>query len=260
MMEPFEICSGCELSEYDIIENFHKKNSSAIKFLENHGVLPKEVWCPTCKTKCDFREEKNIFVCRNIIRGKKGKKKCSYSISKFTGTFMERSKLPAYKIVLFVNIFVRKHFSHDIVIENLQINKSTSVDWRSFCSEVCENWLHHQEPIGGENVVVEIDETLMVKRKYNCGRELSQVWLFGGIERVSKKIFIIPLVDQKRDAATLIPLIHKYIKAKSIIISDAWKAYAKLSEYDYTHQVINHSENFVNPLNKNIHTQNIERL
>ena len=75
MMEPFEICSGCELSEYDIIENFHKKNSSAIKFLENHGVLPKELWCPTCKTKCDFREEKNIFVCRNIIRGKKGKKK-----------------------------------------------------------------------------------------------------------------------------------------------------------------------------------------
>ena len=81
---------------------------------------------------------------------------------------MERSKLPAHKVVLFVNFFVRKHFSHDRVIKNLEINKSTSMKWRNICFKVCENWLHHQEPISGENVVVEIDETL----KYNRGREL----------------------------------------------------------------------------------------
>ena len=54
--------------------------------------------------------------------------------------------------------------------------------WKFWCSEVLENWVGHQEPIG-EGIVVEIDESVMVQRKYNRGRPLSQVWLLGEIEQ-----------------------------------------------------------------------------
>ena len=141
-------------------------------------------------------------------------------------------------------------------------SRHTSVDWRSFCSEVTVNWLKNQEPIGGPGIIVEIDETFFVKRKYERGRQLSDVWVFGGIERVSKKKFIIPLHEegQDRSAKTLIPIIKKYICEGSVIISDGWAAYRTLSSEGYTQKVINHSENFVDPDDPCIHTQTVERL
>ena len=48
-------------------------------------------------------------------------------------------------------------------------------------------WKGNQEPIGGQGVEVEIDETLMARRKYNRGRISLQVWVFGGIERERAK-------------------------------------------------------------------------
>ena len=52
----------------------------------------------------------------------------------------------------------------------------TSVDWRSFCSEVAEQWFKNQESIGGSGLEVEIDETLISRRKYQGGRILKAVW------------------------------------------------------------------------------------
>ena len=69
----------------------------------------------------------------------------------------------------------------------LNISSKTSVDWRSFCSEVCSDWFLNQEQIGGEGVEVEIDETQFVRRKYERVRLLKDIWLFGGIERVTLK-------------------------------------------------------------------------
>ena len=93
-----------------------------------------------------------------------------------------------------------------------------------------------------------------MRRKYERGRVLNQVWSFGGIERSSKKSFVIPLVEpysNKRDTQTLIPIILKYIHPRSIIYSDAWKAYSALKDHDYTHFIINHSDNFVDQSNRN---------
>ena len=65
---------------------------------------------------------------------------------------------------------------------------------------------------------------------------MKQVWLFGGIERVSKERFVVALtgdVGEKRDKATLVPLIKKYIKVGSIICSDCWGAYKGWEEFGY---------------------------
>ena len=48
-------------------------------------------------------------------------------------------------------------------------------------------------------VEVEIDETLITKRKYHRGRILGQIWVFGGIERISKKKFVIPLLNEDEE-------------------------------------------------------------
>ena len=175
---------------------------------------------------------------------------------------MEGSHLPAWQLLLFCNHWLRKQWDHETILECLKWSPNTSVDWRSFCSEVTLEWFKNQQPIGGDDVVVEIDETFFVKRKYERGRNLSSVWLFGGIERVTKRKFIVPLIGQNRDrsAATLLPIIKKYILPGTTIVSDGWKAYHTLKEEGFTHWVVNHSEHFVDPSDARLHTQYIERL
>ena len=99
--------------------------------------------------------------------------------------------------------------------------------------------------IGGDGVEVEIDESKFGKRKYHQGHRVEGQWVFGGHEKYDKsKIFMIPVNNRK--AATLERIIKKWIKPKSIIHSNCWKAYSKLSQMGYTHVTVNHSKEFFN--------------
>lgn len=99
--------------------------------------------------------------------------------------------------------------------------------------------------IGGEGKIVEIDESKFGRRKYRRGHRVEGQWVFGGIERDSGNSFLVPF--ESRDQKTLVPIIQKYIRPKSIIISDCWKAYARLNKFNYTHLTVNHSKNFKDP-------------
>jgi len=83
--------------------------------------------------------------------------------------------------------------------------------------------LINKPQIGGNGLIVEIDEAKFGRQKYNRGRLITGQWLFGGIERTIKKIFVLPVPCRKTEV--LLPLIQKYIVPGSIIYSDCWKAY-----------------------------------
>ena len=68
------------------------------------------------------------------------------------------------------------------------------------------------------------------------------------------KCFFITVQD--RSAATLIPLIKKWILPGTRILSDCWKAYSSLVEEGYDHEMVSHSIEFVS--DTGIHTNNIE--
>lgn len=77
------------------------------------------------------------------------------------------------------------------------------------------------------------------------GSTIEGQWEFGGVERDSSNSFSVPV--EHRDQKTLLPIIQKYILPGTTIISDCWKAYSRLSDFDYTHLTVNHSKNFKDP-------------
>ena len=154
--------------------------------------------------------------------------------------------------------------SHEFIRRNIRISSDTSiVDWKNFLRDLClEHFVRHPVAIGGVNHVVEIDESAWTKRKYNRGRLVSTQWVFGGIDRDTRQCFAVPV--DRRDAATLMPIIRQYILPGTTILSDQWAAYNAINNNNnenprYIHQTVNHSVNFVDPTTL-VHSQNIENM
>lgn len=115
--------------------------------------------------------------------------------------------------------------------------------------------MHKSEKIGGPGIIVEIDESKFGKRKYHRGHPVEGQWVFGGLERGSGKIFMVPVEDRTRE--TLLLIIKEWIIPGTIIMSDFWKAYDTLGDEGYVHLKVNHSVEFVSSEN-GAHTNGIE--
>ena len=126
---------------------------------------------------------------------------------------------------------------------------NTLADWANFCRDVCEVDLEtNPSVIGGINadetpIVVEIDESKFFHRKYHRGQWRPGHWVFDGIERESRKCFLIEVPD--RTAETLQNLVLQFILAGTHIVSDRWASYA----------VVVHESNFVDPTDNETHTK-----
>ncbi|KAK8735577.1 hypothetical protein OTU49_005444 [Cherax quadricarinatus] len=252
-------CNICEYTFYDIIRQFRGQGERAIELFQQHGVIPAGRNCGVCGKPCTINLERRSFRCNKQRTNKKNKRvtKCSYSVSLFTGTWLENSHLSPSQNLLFINEFVRKRFTQRAVQENIGIASNTVVNWKNFCGLVCVNWMDEQEAIGGPGSIIEIKESKFGKSHSSGRRAVESVWVFGGIDRHTKKQFIVPV--EGRDSETLIPLCQKYIKPGSTIYSDFRKAYAELGSLGYVHQMVKRSQSLVDP-DTGAHTKNIKKL
>ena len=111
--------------------------------------------------------------------------------------------------------------------------------------------------LGGRGKTVEIDESMFGhKRKYNRGRVSEGAWVFGMVERGSGRALTFRVPDRTRE--TLVTrLVQEFIQPGTVIISDKFSPYFNLNDIGYTHLMVNHFENFVDPYT-GAHTNTIE--
>ena len=146
------------------------------------------------------------------------------------------------------------------------VNYKTRQKWFRYYRVAIQRWLNDEEdpePLGGPGITVEIDETCCTKkRKYNrgSGGPRDDRWVFGIVERRNNGVrgraraWLVP----DRTRYSLIPLIRTNIHPESKIISDNYVVYHGLSEIGYDHEMVNHSLEFVERGNPNVHTETIE--
>jgi len=73
--------------------------------------------------------------------------------------------------------------------------------------------------IGGDGIIVEIDESKFGKRKYNRGRRVEGAWVIGGVERTDQRQAFLQVVE-RRDANTILNIIQRHVTQGSIIHTD----------------------------------------
>ena len=174
-------------------------------------------------------------------------------------SFFEKSRMTLCNCMLFIHLWA-KNYPEKLIINEFNFSKKTVVDWSRFCRDLCVfDFNSNVNIIGGEGTIVEIEETLAVKRKYNRGRMLAAGWLFGGIERRNDGVFkSFMMLVYDRSEPHLVSIIQRHVAPGTLIITDGWAAYRNLASFGYSHNVVIHENNFVSPMNRNVHTQTIE--
>ena len=114
---------------------------------------------------------------------------------------------------------------------------------------------------------IEIDEAIWRKRKFNRGRMKVTFWILGFFEGSNdpyrRRCFFIPILNRTKE--TMQFYIVKICKPGSTIITNEYASYKFLHlqpewSQNYLHKWVNHSENYVDPTDSNVHTNNTEGL
>lgn len=111
--------------------------------------------------------------------------------------------------------------------------------------------------LGGFGIIVEIDESMFGKRKYDRGSRRDGVWVFGMVERGTNRCLLIPV--ENRTKKTLVDIIKSWVRPGSIIMSDVWSSYKCLKHNGFNHLVINHQQFYKDPIT-GAHSNSIEGL
>lgn len=211
--------------------------------------------CPKChrgytkKTKRSRHVLGFVMLCDNIGCRKE------YSILKNDWMAQKNIKKLLYVVAAFLS---KKTIA--CIIRDSGLNEKTVYSYIGFIRNAISEKINNMEiKLGGENIEVEIDEAHLFTRKFNRGNILAseQIWIFGIVERVSKKCFLKTV--RQRNANELFEVFNSHVLPGTLVFSDGWRGYSRIKEF-FTVKSVNHRLHFVDPINNEIHTQNIERL
>ena len=224
-----------------------------VQFLCRRNLLKQDEFC--CNQQCSkvmdiSLSDREIFQCRLCYR--------HYSIR--NGSFWSKSKLKLTMLLAIVYFF-----SQDIPVTQCvklligNVTKKSVIQWYNYCRDVTSTFFARNRIIF-DQVVVHCDESFIGgKRKYNRGRvpNVQPRWVFGIIDNVNHKCFIQFVA--KRDINTIIPIITRHVRPGCTINTDGAKIYKHLDYMNYTHNSVNHKDNYVDPVTGH-HSNWVENL
>ncbi len=220
-------------------------SKKCLEWCQSIGLLPQSKQCSKCRrnmtivTQESDTSETMSFRCSN----------CRKKVSLYDGTVFSDARIPIGQILMILYCFAHK-FSYEDTIHEARFSTNELSDhtisrWFQVGREAAINYVedtNEEGKMGGEGSVIEIDESMVGKRKFNKGRWVNGTWLIGFTDIHTGELRILECPDNKRDSITLLPLIRHHIKRGTTIITDCWGGYNELEQFGYNHLTVNHSD------------------
>jgi hypothetical protein len=231
-----------------ILRDIFDDEKKCFDYLVSKRILSLSKSC-ACGRVLDFQEKRRGFRCSS--------RSCRMSHSIFTGTFFSRSMLPVNQVMELAYHWLTKSSVSTTIVQTGRGSETVCAYFDHFRNLVADSLDEVDYCIGGPGIVVELDESKFGKRKYHRGHRVDGVWVLGGVERTKeRRVFLVSVPD--RSLQTLEDIISRHVYPESIIHTDCWRGYLQLARnFEYSHQTVNHSRNFVDPLT-GAHTNTIE--
>ena len=150
---------------------------AAIAWCQDRKIVNFNPICRECNGETKFRPNQNYYRCMDQA--------CRKIISITSNTIFDSIKISIRKGVFILYEWCSESSSKSAAFE-YEISITCVDKWYSKFRSIASifSLMEIELTIGGIGTVVEIDESLICKNKYNKGRKLSaQVWVFGGTVR-----------------------------------------------------------------------------
>ena len=235
-------------SIYEIKDLFFDEETTK-KFITKNKINYQKMNCAKCQIEMEKNEEKYLFRCTNW--------KCQTTKSILANTFFSNVKIPLNKCMFLAYLWLRKTTTIESA-ETLQISKNSVTKYFQYFRELVSSMIQSENiKIGGKDIIVEIDETKLARRKYNRGHRVGDVWVLVGVERTNERRVFIKVLDN-RSAETLNRLIDENVELGSIVYTDMWKGYSQVHDtLGFEHGTVNHSKCFKDKVT-GVHTNTVE--
>ena len=180
---------------------------------------------------------------------------CASFSSLYSGTMLATNRKPINEVIEMIKCWSAEltiaKTCDFLTMQGIEVSRQTVGKLWTTLRHVCTLMLDKPNiKLGGYGQVVEIDESLFARVKHNKGKDLKRkhIWVFGLVDRSTSKVYfqIVP----NRKAETLLSIIYDHVQPGTLIYSDCWSAYNKISylhQNQIKHQTVNHSCNFVCP-------------
>lgn len=203
----------------DIIQS----EESAEDFLKSKGILGTRA--PTCpedgcgRTMSRLRKQ-DRFVWRCPSHKNR-------NISCRAGTFLERQKMSNLQFLLICNAWADME-TIEKAEEKTGLSEKTVLHWYQHFRDVCSRQLlSAKEKIGGNGLTVEVDGSVIVRRKFQGGKTVDERRVFGGICAETGQMFMSQV--ENLDEQTLLPILEANVAGGSIVHSKGLAVYSGIA-------------------------------
>jgi len=140
------------------------KEDAARSYLLANGIIGGMMECPKCGGAMKLNEVRWVFRCR--------KETCDVLRSLNSNTFFAGTKLKACEVLLLSRLWLAKVPVSSAIELTGHSEKTVVAFWGHFRQLVSSALEEEDTVIGGDGIIVEVDETKLGKRKYHKGHHV----------------------------------------------------------------------------------------
>jgi transposase-like protein len=211
--------------------------AKCLEYLREQGAFDLPSQCPVCYG-------------RIVLHGhfwKCSRKSCRKQESYLKTSFFGQSRMPVNDI-LELGYYWLAQCRYESILKITNHSPNTVTDYMKHFRDLAAASLDTDDTlVGGDGILVEIDESKFGKRKYNRGHRVEGAWVIGGVEATEERKMFVEVVE-RRDQEAITEVLSRHVLPGSVIVTDCWRGYLGIDEaLSVHHLTVNHSETFVDP-------------